>query len=97
MAPMVQGSNIFVRFYRIIKDFFIHPLDNLKIFFVDDWSKRTHILLYMESIDSTLRLVRSRAGFIFSKPEKGPLPTAFNPKAQEIAKLRPLSMVKQWS
>lgn len=86
MAPMVQGSNIFVRFYRIIKDFFIHPLDNLKIFFVDDWSKRTHILLYMESIDSTLRLVRSRAGFIFSKPEKGPLPTAFNPKAQEIAR-----------
>lgn len=39
----------------------------------------------MESIDSTLRLVRSWTGFLISKPEKGPLPTAFNPKAQEIA------------
>ncbi|MBP6238492.1 MAG: GMC family oxidoreductase [Saprospiraceae bacterium] len=85
MAPMVQGNNIFVRFFRMLKDFFIHPLDNLRIFLVDDWSKRTQILLYMESIDSTLRLVRSWTGFLISKPEKGPLPTAFNPKAQEIA------------
>ncbi len=85
MAPMVQGNNIFIRFFRMLKDFFIHPLDNMRIFFVDDWSKRTQILLYMESIDSTLRLVRSWPGILISKPEKGPLPTAFNPKAQEIA------------
>jgi cholesterol oxidase len=86
MAPMVQGKNIFGRLSSMLKDFIVHPMDNLRVFFVDDWSKRTHILLYMESIDSTLRLVRSKFGILISKPESGPLPTAFNPKAQELAR-----------
>lgn len=86
MAPMVSGNSFLIRFFRMVKDFVVHPIDNLKVFFVDDWSKRTHILLYMESIDSTLRLVKSRFGGMFSQSESGPLPTAFNPKAQEMAK-----------
>ncbi|HQV97564.1 MAG TPA: GMC oxidoreductase [Saprospiraceae bacterium] len=86
MAPMVSGSSFGVRLFRMVKDFVAHPLDNIKTYFVDDWSKRTHILLYMESIDSTLKLVRSRFGVIRSKLETGQSPTAFNPKAQELAK-----------
>lgn len=86
MAPMISGPNFIVRLFRMFSDFFLHPLDNLRVFFVDDWSKRTHILLYMESIDSTLRLVRSKLGILVSKAESGPLPTAFNPKAQELAR-----------
>lgn len=86
MAPMVSGSSFGVRLFSMVKDFVVHPLDNIKTYFVDDWSKRTHILLYMESIDSTLKLVRSRFGVIRSKLETGQSPTAFNPKAQELAK-----------
>ena len=86
MAPMVHGSNIFSRFYRMVKDIIIHPIDNLKVFFVDNWSKRTHILLYMESIESTLRLQRSKVGFLKTSMEVGKAPTAFNPMAQAIAK-----------
>ena len=86
MAPMVSGSSFGVRLFRMVKDFVVHPLDNIKTYFVDDWSKRTHILLYMESIDSTLKLVRSRFGVVRSKLESGQSPTAFNPKAQELAK-----------
>jgi len=86
MAPMVSGSSFGVRLFSMVKDFVAHPLDNIKTYFVDDWSKRTHILLYMESIDSTLKLVRSRFGVIRSKLETGQSPTAFNPKAQELAK-----------
>lgn len=85
MAPMVQGKNIFVRVYRMIKDFFIHPIDNLKAYFVDDWSKRTHILLYMESIDSHLSFRRNLFGGLTTRLDKGPAPTAFNPHAQELA------------
>lgn len=85
MAPLVSGNNILTRTGRMFMDFILHPIDNLRVFFVDDWSKRTHILLYMESIDSTLRFVRSGLGFLRSKPEHGPLPTAFNPKARDIA------------
>ena len=86
MAPMVSGSSFGVRLFRMVKDVVLHPLDNIKTYFVDDWSKRTHILLYMESIDSTLKLVRSRFGVVRSKLESGQSPTAFNPKAQELAK-----------
>lgn len=85
MAPMVQGRTVLGRFFKMIKDFMLHPWDNLRIFFVDDWSKRTHILLYMESIDSTLRFMRSKLGFLKTEMESGPAPTAFNPVAQDIA------------
>lgn len=85
MAPMVQGSTILSRVYRMIKEIVLHPIDNFKIFLVDDWSKRTHILLYMESIDSTLQMKRSKIGFIKTNIEAGTAPTAFNPVAQAIA------------
>lgn len=85
MAPMVQGKNIFSRFFNMLKDFILHPVNNLKAYFVDNWSKRTHILLYMESIDSTLRFKRTSFGSMKTKLDSGPAPTAFNPKAQELA------------
>jgi cholesterol oxidase len=85
MAPMVQGKNIFIRLFNMIKDFVLHPIANLKVIFVDDWSKRTHILLYMESIDSTLSFKRMNIGIMKTQLDTGPAPTAFNPKAQEIA------------
>ena len=85
MAPMVNGSNIAVRFFRMVKDFVMHPINNFKIFFVDDWSKKTQIMLYMESIDSTLSFKRGWFGRMKTKLESGPAPTAFNPKAQELA------------
>ncbi|MBK9256308.1 MAG: GMC family oxidoreductase [Saprospiraceae bacterium] len=86
MAPMVSGSNILTRFLKMISDFLTNPIANLKVFFVDDWSKRTQILLYMESIDSTLSLKLSGLGILHTGAENGPTPTAFNPKAQEIAR-----------
>lgn len=85
MAPMVQGGNIFVRFFKMIRELFWHPIDNLRTIFVNDWSKRTHILLYMESIDSTLSFKRRVTGGMKTSLDNGPAPTAFNPKAQEIA------------
>jgi cholesterol oxidase len=86
MAPMVSGNSFISRFFKMLVDFLLHPINNFRVFFVDDWSKRTQILLYMESLDSTLKLVRSRFGNVHSESESGPLPTAFNPKAQELAR-----------
>ncbi|HOU46857.1 MAG TPA: GMC oxidoreductase [Chitinophagales bacterium] len=85
MAPMVQGNTIFTRLFNMVKEFVLHPIDTLRVVFVDDWSKRTHILLYMESIDSTLSLKRTKVGIMKTQLDSGPAPTAFNPKAQEIA------------
>jgi cholesterol oxidase len=86
MAPMVSGSSFLGRLFSMIKDFVMHPIANLKVFFVDDWSRRTQILLYMESIDSTLKMVTTKTGMTTTQKENGPPPTAFNPKAQELAK-----------
>jgi len=86
MAPMVTGKTMLGRAFNMLKDWILHPMANLKIYFVDDWSRRTHILLYMESIDSTLRVKRTFWGGLKTSLEKGPAPTAFNSTAQEIAR-----------
>lgn len=85
MAPMVSGNSILSRFIAMIKDLLRYPVQNFKAFFVDDWAKRTHILLYMESIDATLRFKKGIFG-MKSGLEKGSPPTAFNPLAQDIAR-----------
>lgn len=85
MAPMVQGSTFLSRLYRMCVDLILHPVANFKAYFVDDWSKRTQILLYMESIESTLQMKRSKLGGIRTNLEAGAAPTAFNPIAQDLA------------
>ncbi len=85
MAPMISGRNFFIRFFNMFREFFSHPIDYLRMAFVDDWSKRTQILLYMESIDSSLSLKKNVFGGLRTQLDSGPAPTAFNPKAQELA------------
>lgn len=85
MAPMVQANSFLGRLLAMIADWIKRPIDNLKVFLVDDFSKRTMILLYMESIESTLRLARAPWG-MRTKMDMGPAPTAFNPQAQDIAR-----------
>jgi cholesterol oxidase len=86
MAPMVSGNSALSRLGNMCKDLFIDPVRNAKAFFIDDWSKRTQILLYMESIESTLRFTRPLWGGLSSRMEKGKAPSAYNPMAQELAK-----------
>ncbi|MBK8699399.1 MAG: GMC family oxidoreductase [Saprospiraceae bacterium] len=85
MSPMTSGKNMGIRFWGILKDLFLHPIDNLRVIFTDDFAKRTMIMLYMESIDSKLTMVRSRFGFLSSKLESGTRPSAFNPLASKLA------------
>lgn len=84
MAPMVQGGNIFSRMLSAVADLIRHPIANFKVFFTDDWSKRTQILLFMQTIDSTLRFRLGLFG-MGSRVEEGSHPTAFLPQAQELA------------
>jgi len=86
MAPMVSGKSAFGRLGNMFKDLLTDPVRNFKTFFIDDWSKRTHILLYMESIDSSLKMKLSRWGFLKTSVEQGEPPTSYNPLAQELAK-----------
>ena len=62
MAPRVYHRNGLVRALKLLGDWLLHPVINLKVLFVDDWAKRTQVLLFMQTVDSTLRMVRGRFG-----------------------------------
>jgi cholesterol oxidase len=84
IAPMAQSRNIFIQIYNFTRDWIKHPLDNLKVFFVDDWAKRTQILMFMQTINTTLRfskgLFRMKSGI-----EKGEVLPTYIPQAKEIS------------
>ncbi len=84
MSPLVHGSNAFLRAARILGDLLRHPLENLRLFFVDDWSKRTQILLFMRTLESTLRFSRGWFG-MKSALAQGTAPTPFIPEAKDLA------------
>ena len=85
MAPMVHGKSLGLRLWRMLLDFLRHPAAYLKAYSVDDWSRRTQILLYMESLDSTLQMKRSSLGFCTTSLSQGAAPSPFNPVARDIA------------
>lgn len=85
LSPFAHGKNIFIRIFKVISDLILHPIANLKIFFVDDWAKRTQILMLMQTINSTLRF--SRGLFrLKTTLTKGKRPTSFIPEAEDLAR-----------
>jgi len=85
LSPFAHGKNIFIRIFKVLIDLIIHPVNNLKVFFVDDWAKRTQILMLMQTINSTLRFTR---GIFRLKTTltRGNKPTSFIPEAEDLAK-----------
>lgn len=84
MSPLVHGKSAVLRCARLLGDLLAHPMANLKTYFVDDWAKRTQILLFMQTLNSTLRFSRGVFG-MKSKLERGAAPTAFIPEAKDLA------------
>ncbi len=84
MAPMAHGRNIFVRIGIFLWDWLSQPVKNLKIYFVDDWAKRTQILLFMQTINTTLRFSKGLFGMKSGIANGETLP-AFIPEAKDLA------------
>ena len=84
MSPMVYGNNALIRIARILYDLIRHPWQNLKAFAVVDWAKKTQILLFMQTIDSTLRFSNGLFG-MGTKLSSGKKPTSFIPEAYTLA------------
>jgi cholesterol oxidase len=81
---MVQGGTAISRIAKVVYDLLRHPLRNLKVYFVDDHAKRSQVLLFMRTIDSTLRLSHGLLG-LKTSTEEGQKPTPFMPEARELA------------
>ncbi|MCP4296574.1 MAG: GMC family oxidoreductase [Proteobacteria bacterium] len=86
-VPLVTGKNIFTRILKLIWDLVRHPWGNLKVLSIPDWAKGSHTLLFMQTIESTLKYSRGPFGLMISSLEKGEAPTAFMPDAFKLANL----------
>ncbi len=85
-GPMIDGGSFFIRLARFIGAWLRHPILRLKIALVDDWAKRTQILLFMQTLESTLRFVPGRTR-MKTAVEAGRRPTPFIAEANRLAKL----------
>jgi len=88
ILPRVNGKSFSVRITRMFADLILHPIKNMKILFVRDWAKQTQVLLFMQSLDSTLKFSKGWFGKrMKTNLEKGKAPTPFIPEANKYADL----------
>ncbi len=84
--PYTTGSNAIIRLFKMILAFIKSPIDYLRIYFSNSWAKSTVVLLFMQTIDSNLKLKLNSFGGISSKVTKGKKPSPFIPESVAISK-----------
>lgn len=84
MLPMVSERNPFLRILKLIILPFTDPLTWLKVFFVRDFGQSSTVLLFMQHLDSTLKLRKGIFG-VKTRLDKGKAPTPFIPEAHRVA------------
>lgn len=85
MMPMVSEKNFFLRIIKLFLTPFSDPIRWFKVMFVNDFAKRSSVLLFMQNLDSTLRFKKGLFG-MGTRLSSGKAPSAFIPEAHEIAK-----------
>ncbi|MDP3312214.1 GMC oxidoreductase [Lutibacter sp.] len=85
-VPFVYSKYALFRFFGIFGLFFVKPIMLFKTIFAKNYAKRSTILLFMQTLDSTLRLKLGTITKLKSVKEQGKAPTAFIKEAQELAK-----------
>lgn len=83
-VPMTYGKTMVERILKLIWHFVSRPVSWLRIFFSRDFAKESMILLFMQHVDSTLRLKRGLFN-LRSLLSSGPAPSAFMPLAKQLA------------
>ena len=84
--PLSNGKNTLTRLLTMTKQVFRFPLRYFKIYFLNSWSKSTVVLLFMQSIDSTLTFKTNFFGGIASTVGKGVKPSAYIPESIALTK-----------
>jgi cholesterol oxidase len=85
MAPLVSGESPAVRVLRSFSAVARRPLAHLRAWLVRDWARSTLILLYMRSLEGTMRLRLAFGGRLASAVSVGTAPTANMPEAANLA------------
>ena len=83
-VPMTHGKTVVGRILKLGWRFISRPVSWLRIYFSKDFAKESVILLFMQHLDSTLRLKRGPLN-LRSVLSTGPAPSAFMPLAKQLA------------
>jgi cholesterol oxidase len=86
MAPMISEKNMLKRLVKLFIFPFVNPKRSFRMLFTDDFATRASIILFMQHLDSTLKLKRTIFGGLKTETDQGKAPTAFIPEAHSIAK-----------
>jgi len=84
--PYVTGKNIFIRLAKVICALVKSPIKYFKVYFVNSWAKKTVVLLFMQTLDSTLRFKKNIFGFMTSTVSTGKKPTPFIQESVQLIK-----------
>ncbi|MBN8678319.1 MAG: GMC family oxidoreductase [Chitinophagales bacterium] len=84
--PFVEGSNLVVRLFKILADVVLHPRQYWKYFRVKDWAKNSQVMLFMQTLNSTITFRRTWWGSMRTAVVGDEKPTAFIPRAIELAR-----------
>ncbi len=83
-VPLTHGKNVFIRMRKLLYHLLRHPFSWLHIYFTNDFAKQSVILLFMQHINSTLRLKRGIFG-LRTQISEGAAPTAFMTESKRLA------------
>jgi len=82
--PYATGKNVFARVLKVLGSFFKSPLNYFKIYLVNNWSKSTVVLLFMQTLDSTLKFKVNSFGTMVSSIKSGKKPSPFIPESIKL-------------
>ena len=83
-VPMTYGKTVAGRILKLFWHLISRPASWLRIYFSRDFARESVILLFMQHLDSTLRLKRGLVN-LRSFLSTGPAPSAFMPLARQLA------------
>lgn len=84
--PHVVGDNVFVRLIKVLFSLVKSPLQFFKIYVLNGWAKSTVVLLFMQTLDSTLKFKRGVFGNLKSSMSTGKKPSPFIPESLKLLK-----------
>lgn len=83
-VPLAYGTTFLKRLGNVLKNTFKKPFRLTKIALQWNFTSKNSILLFMQTLDSTLRFTSDGNG-MKSKLQDGPKPSSFIPEAEELA------------
>lgn len=83
-APSFHHPKFIPRIFGVCMAFFKKPLKYIRAYFYRNYSERSTVLLFMQTLDSTLKFRKGRFFNLISKAEKGKAPKAYMPQSHDL-------------